>query len=149
VQKSASGAARSAQEKIAALEEMLRVIPKHKGTEGLQGDLKARLARLRKEPERKGASGGIQLRHPSRGRRTGGAHRSAQCGQVVARCRPDGDARPEVADYPFTTREPVPGMMPFEDIAFQLVDLISAPRSSPCLSSFGPPPRPQPLPRHP
>jgi uncharacterized protein len=32
-------------------------------------------------------------------------------------------ARPEVADYPMTTREATPGMMPFGDIAFQLVDL--------------------------
>jgi hypothetical protein len=32
-------------------------------------------------------------------------------------------ATPAVGDYPFTTREPIPGMMPFEDIAFQLVDL--------------------------
>jgi ribosome-interacting GTPase 1 len=32
-------------------------------------------------------------------------------------------ATPEVGDYPFTTREPTPGMMAFEDIAFQLIDL--------------------------
>jgi len=115
-------AARSAQEKIAALEEMLRVIPKHKGTEGLQGDLKARLAKLRKEPERKGARGGFSHAIPREG-----------AGQVALIGPPNAGksslvaalthARPEVADYPFTTREPVPGMMPFEDIAFQLVDL--------------------------
>jgi hypothetical protein len=51
-------AARSTGEKIAALEEMLRVIPKHKGTDGLQGDLKARLAKLRREPAHKGVKGG-------------------------------------------------------------------------------------------
>jgi ribosome-interacting GTPase 1 len=28
-----------------------------------------------------------------------------------------------VADYPFTTRVPLPGMMPFEDVQIQLVDL--------------------------
>jgi ribosome-interacting GTPase 1 len=48
-------AAKTTEERIAALEEMLRVIPKHKGTDGLQGDLKARLAKLRKEPPKKGA----------------------------------------------------------------------------------------------
>jgi hypothetical protein len=32
-------------------------------------------------------------------------------------------AKPEVAGYPLTTREATPGMMAFEDIAFQLVDL--------------------------
>src|SRR3990170_363712 len=47
--------AKTTEDKIAALEEMLRVIPKHKGTDGLQGDLKARLAKLRKQPAKKGA----------------------------------------------------------------------------------------------
>jgi hypothetical protein len=32
-------------------------------------------------------------------------------------------ASPEVADYPFTTREPVPGMMQFEDVQVQLVEV--------------------------
>src|SRR5574341_504782 len=44
-------AAKTPQDKIAALEEMLAVIPKHKGTEHLQGDLKRRLAKLRAEAE--------------------------------------------------------------------------------------------------
>src|SRR5258708_364586 len=44
---------RTVEEKIEALEEMLRVVPKHKGTDGLQGDLKARLAKLKKQPASK------------------------------------------------------------------------------------------------
>jgi ribosome-interacting GTPase 1 len=31
-------------------------------------------------------------------------------------------AKPEVAPYPFTTREPQPGMMPWEDVVVQLID---------------------------
>ena len=40
------------EEKIAALEEMLRVIPKHKGTDKLQGDLRSRLSKLKREPKK-------------------------------------------------------------------------------------------------
>jgi ribosome-interacting GTPase 1 len=45
-------AAKDPEEKLAALEEMLRVMPKHKGTDGLQADIKARIAKLRKQPAR-------------------------------------------------------------------------------------------------
>lgn len=114
--------AKTTEEKIAALEEMLRVVPKHKGTDGLQGDLKARLAKLRREPPKKGAKASHSHTIPREG-----------AGQVALAGPPNSGksalvtrlthATPTVADYPFTTREPVPGMMRFEDIAFQLVDL--------------------------
>ena len=115
-------AARTNAEKIEALEEMLRIMPKHKGTDRLQGDLKSRIAKLRREPAKKGAKKGFGF----------AVHREG-AGQIALVGPPNTGksslvrmltkARPDVADYPFTTREPVPGMMPFEDIAFQLVDL--------------------------
>jgi uncharacterized protein len=115
-------AAVTREEKLAALEEMLRVIPKHKGTEKLQGDLRSRIAKLRREPARKGAARGMSHRVPREG-----------AGQVVLVGPPNGGksslvatltaASPAVADYPMSTREATPGMMPFRDIAFQLVDL--------------------------
>ena len=46
-------AAKSAEEKVAHLEEMLRIIPKHKGTDKMQGDLKARIAKFKKQPKKK------------------------------------------------------------------------------------------------
>ena len=115
-------AARSPEEKVAALEEMLRVIPKHKGTDHMQADLKSRIAKVRKESGKKGGKGGFSYIVPREG-----------AGQVAIVGPPNTGksslvsalthATPVVGDYPFTTREPVPGMMPFEDIAFQLVDL--------------------------
>jgi len=115
-------AARTSEEKIAALEEMLRVIPKHKGTDGLQGDLKARLAKLRREPAHKRAKSGQSHMVPRSG-----------AGQVALAGPPNAgksslvaaltQATPTVAQYPFTTREPLPGMMAYEDVAFQLIDL--------------------------
>ncbi len=110
------------EEKIAALEQMLRVIPKHKGTEKLQADLRSRLSKLRREPKKKGPTRKHSHRVPREG-----------AGQVVLVGPPNAGksslvasltrAEPEVASYPLTTREATPGMMPFEDIAFQLVDL--------------------------
>lgn len=114
-------AARTPEEKIAALEEMLRIIPKHKGTDRLQGDLKARLAKLRQSPKQKG---GVRAAHlvPREG-----------AGQIALVGPPNSGkstllgalthADPVVAEYPYSTREPQPGMMAFEDVAIQLVDL--------------------------
>ncbi len=110
------------EEKIAALEEMLRVIPKHKGTDKLQGDLRSRLSKLKREPAKKGPTRGHSHRIPHEG-----------AGQVVLVGVPNAGksslvaalthAKPEVASYPMTTRDATPGMMQYEDIAFQLVDL--------------------------
>jgi ribosome-interacting GTPase 1 len=115
-------AAKSITEKIDALEEMLRVIPKHKGTDHMQADLKSRIAKLRKEGGKKAGKGGFSYIVPREGAgqvALAGPPNSGKSSLVRALTR----ATPAVGDYPFTTREPVPGMMPFEDIAFQLVDL--------------------------
>ncbi len=115
--------ARTPEEKLAALKEMYALLPKHKGTEKLQGDIKRRMAKLREEL------------HTSKG----GKRRSSifvdreGAGQVALAGMPNTgktqlvlaltNAHYEVADYPFTTRLPQPGMMPYEDIQIQLVDL--------------------------
>jgi len=116
-------AASTTEEKLAALEEMLATIPRHKGTEKMQADLKRRLSKLRTEQARKPVS------------RAGIIHRIEKegAGQVALVGPPNSGksmlvrqlthAMPEVADYPFTTRVPLPGMMRFEDIQIQLVDL--------------------------
>ena len=111
-------------EKIEALEEMMAVIPKHKGTEKMQADLRRRLARLRAESEKKhGAAKGAALYSVPR----------EGAGQVVLVGVPNvgkssllqrlTHAQPEIGDYPFTTRLPQPGMMPYENIQIQLVDM--------------------------
>jgi hypothetical protein len=117
--------AKSTEEKIAGLEEMLATIPKHKGTEKMQAELKRRLSKLRTE----------QAKRPVVRRLTDIIHRVEKegAGQVTLVGPPNSGkslllrclthATPEVADYPFTTRGPLPGMMLFEDIQIQLVDL--------------------------
>jgi uncharacterized protein len=110
-------------EKIAALERMLATIPKHKGTEKMQADIKRRLAQARKESQKKGAahSTPFYMVHKE------GAGQVALIGppnsgksQLLAALT---HAHPEVADYPFTTRLPLPGMMKHQDVQIQLVDL--------------------------
>jgi hypothetical protein len=114
---------KTTEDKVEALEEMLATIPRHKGTEKMQADLKRRLSKLRAEQARRPAS------------RAGILHRVEKegAGQVALVGPPNSGksllvrrlthATPEVADYPFTTRVPLPGMMPFEDVQVQLVDL--------------------------
>ena len=115
-------AAVTREEKIAALEEMLRVIPKHKGTEHLQGDLRSRLSKLRQEPKKKPGSKGLSHKIPKEGAgqvTLVGAPNSGKSSLVATLTH----AKPDVAPYPLTTLKATPGMMPFQDIGFQLVDL--------------------------
>ena len=114
--------ARSVEAKIEALEEMLRVVPKHKGTDGLQADLKARIAKLRKQPASKAgkATHSFLVQREGAGQIALVGPANTGKSSLVAGLT---HARPEIAPYPFTTREPTPGMMRYEDIAFQLVDL--------------------------
>ena len=115
--------AKTAEEKIAALEVMLAVMPKHKGTDHLQADLRRRLSRLREEASKpkakksfdpfrveKGGAGQVLLLGPPN------SGKSA----IVARV---SNAPTQPTDFPFATQGPIPGMMPFEDVQIQLVDL--------------------------
>ena len=111
-------------EKIEALQQMLAVIPKHKGTDHMRADLRRRLAKLRQEAQQsgKGHSAREALLHIER-QGAGqvmlvGAPNTGKSSLVAALTH----ARPAVADYPFTTQVPLPGMMPYGGIQIQLVD---------------------------
>lgn len=115
--------AQSLQEQVDCLEQMLVLLPKHKASEKVQADLKTRLkeAREQLQVERSAPKKSKSYRFPRQG-----------AGTIVVLGGPNGgksrllkeltNAQPEVAPYPFSTREPLPGMMSFEDIAVQLVD---------------------------
>src|SRR5262249_7922157 len=115
--------AESVHEKIAALEEMMATIPKHKGTEKLQADLKKKLSALRKQSEQSSKGGRREAfvveREGARQLALVGAPNTGKS-QLL---RSLTNATPEVADYPYTTRVPIPGMMLFENARLQLVDL--------------------------
>ena len=116
--------AKSLPEKIKALESMLAIMPKHKGTDKLRGQLRSKLSKLKSESEKKGGAG-----------RKGSlfsVKREGMAQVLLLGCANVGksqlvlaltNANPEVADYPFSTRKPIPGMMPFENVQIQLVDV--------------------------
>ena len=117
--------AREPRERLELLREMLRTIPKHKGTERLQADIKARIKELGDEIDvgrRGGGHGG-----PSLVVRPEGAAQLAligppNAGKSLLHARLTASGAHD-APYPFTTQFPLPGMMPYEDVHFQLVDL--------------------------
>ena len=114
--------ATSTEEKIALLEEMLRTIPKHKATDRMQGELKAKLSKLRAEPKSK--TGTSQQVHVIAREGAGqialaGLPNTGKSSLLAALT----NAEPKIGDYPFTTREPQPGMARFEDVPLQLLDL--------------------------
>jgi ribosome-interacting GTPase 1 len=116
--------AKTPEEKVEALETMLAIMPKHKGTDKLRADLRRKIAKFTEEAQRR----------PSIGRQ-GSAYniRKEGAGQIVLVGLPNAgksqlvsaltDAVPEVADYPFATKVPLPGMMRFENIQIQLLDM--------------------------
>ena len=115
--------AETAQEELECLQVMLREIPKHKGTDKLQADLKAKIAKVKAEAQKPtSAASGKLTKIPKQG--AGrilllGAPNSGKSQLLASLTR----AQPEIAPYPFTTQTPLPGMMLFEDCPFQLIDL--------------------------
>lgn len=116
--------AQSAQEQLECLQEMLKLMPKHKGTDHLQADVKKKIKETREQVqvEKSAPKKGVTYKFPRQG-----------AGQVVILGGPNSgksrlvaeltNATPEVADYPFSTREPLPAMMEWEDVKLQLIDM--------------------------
>jgi ribosome-interacting GTPase 1 len=116
-------AAQSPAEKIVCLEELIGTIPKHKGTDKLRADLRRRLSKLKSSAQTKKGTGRQEsvFRIDKEG-----------AGQVVVVGPPNvgksalvaalTNATPEVAEFPFTTWTPTPGMMPVENVQIQLID---------------------------
>jgi len=116
--------AKTPAEGIAALEEMLAIMPKHKGTDKLKADLRRRISKLKSKQQQKKKLG--------RRDRSYTIEREG-VGQVVLLGTPNvgksalvaalTNADPPVADFPHSTWKPTPGMMYFENVQIQLIDM--------------------------
>ncbi|MHB8968944.1 MAG: GTPase [Pirellulaceae bacterium] len=115
--------ATSPEEELECLQVMLRELPKHKGTDKLNAELKQKISKVKKE----------SLQGKAAGKRAGGLRVPRQgAGRVILIGAPNTGksqllasltrATPEIAPYPFSTREPIPGMMLWEDVMVQLID---------------------------
>jgi ribosome-interacting GTPase 1 len=115
--------AKTPDEKILALERMLSVMPKHKGTDHLKADLRRKLSKLREGAQQKGRASVADVFYVPR----------SGAGQIVLLGTPNcgkssivsalTNAKVNVAEFPYATTAPVPGMVTFEDIQIQLVDM--------------------------
>jgi ribosome-interacting GTPase 1 len=117
--------AQTAEERLECLRKMWTLVPKHKASEKLQAELKTKISDTKAEIEKERRSprkgGGVSHKIPRQG-----------AGQILLIGGPNAGksrilsrltrAHPEVAPYPFTTREPAAGMMEWEDARVQLID---------------------------
>jgi ribosome-interacting GTPase 1 len=116
---------RDPQQRLEHLREMLRVIPKHKGTDHLQADLKRRIKELDEElagPKKGGARGGPPLVIHPEGAAQIALVGAPNSGKSLLHDRLTGSGA-KSGPYPFTTQYPEPGMLRWEDVHLQLVDL--------------------------
>ena len=116
-------AAKTPAEKLACLEDMLTIMPKHKGTDKLRAGLRKRISKLKSSTQGK----------KSVGKRESAFRIEREGAGLVVVVGPTNvgksslvttltNANPEVADFPLTTWKPTPGMMPVKNIQIQLVD---------------------------
>ncbi|GAG04813.1 unnamed protein product, partial [marine sediment metagenome] len=115
--------AKTPAEGITALEEMLAIMPKHKGTDKLKAGLRRRISKLKSKEQGKKKTGRRDSSYKIEREGVGqivliGPPNVGKSALVAALTNAD----PQVADFPHSTWKPTPGMMYFEDIQIQLID---------------------------
>lgn len=113
------------EEELKWLQVMYAEMPKHKGTENLQAKLKQKISQVKQDADKQKTASkkaaGRSFKIPRQGAGTAVVLGGPNGGKSQFLCSLTR-ATPDVAPYPFTTQEPKPGMMDFEDVLIQLID---------------------------
>ncbi len=117
--------ARRPEEKIQKLQEFMSLVPKHKGTENLRAQVKRKISLLRREiadkKKKKAGVGGPKIFVEKEGDAQivilgpTNVGRSSLLSLLT-------NSKVEISSYPYTTKEPTPGMFNYEDLQFQMVE---------------------------
>ena len=113
------------EERLTVLEEMLRVIPRHKGTEHIQADIKRKISKIKESSTAQHRSAAAKRVDMFQIPKSGGGQVALiglpNCGKssILAHLT---NAKVNVTEYPFATEKPVPGMMKHEDVPIEIVD---------------------------
>ncbi len=118
-------AEKNLRKKLRAFQEFLPMIPKHKGNERLRAQIDTSIATLKEEIA-------AQSGRKSGGRSSWSIEPEGAVQVMIfgptnagrsSLLRALTNAQPTIGDYEFTTQRPIPGMLLFEDIQIQLVEL--------------------------
>jgi len=115
--------AKSKEEKIAAMEEMIRLCPKHKGAENTLAQLRGKLAKLKKEAmtvKKTGKKIGVAKEGEAQVCLLGltNSGKSWLISELTS-------AKPLISSHPYTTVKPEIGMMDYRGVKVQLVEIPS------------------------
>lgn len=114
--------AKTPEEKLRALEEMIRTCPKHKSSEKMLANLKSRYVKLRKEQEQKAKKKGKKALI----KKTGdvvvclvGITNSGKSSLLATLT----NAKPKISTLPFTTTIPEQGILEYDMCHIQVIDI--------------------------
>ena len=113
--------AKSREEKIAALEEMIRLLPRHHGSENAHAQLRSKLAKLKKETKKKGGTKTSIAKEGEAQVCLIGYTKSGKSWLLSKLTH----AKPKISETPFTTTKPEVGMMDYEGVKIQIVEIPS------------------------
>ena len=116
-------AAKTAEDKIACLQALISIVPKHKGTDKLRADLRRKLSKQRSaaQTQKGGARQESVFRMDKEGAAQVAVTGPANTGKSTLLATLT-NAAPEITDFPYATWRPTPGILEYENIQIQLID---------------------------